>query len=96
MKLTIQEVKEISELARVDLAEDEIIGYQKDFSAVLDHFEKLSELNTDKVEEIGHITGMNDVFRKDKADGFKTENQQLLMDNVLAERDGYIEVKSVF
>lgn len=95
MQLTKEEIQKIAELARIELTEEEVIQRQKDLSNVLGYFEKLSELNTDDVEEIGHITGMTDVYRNDVVEEATDEEKKLMMENVLEENNGYIQVKSI-
>lgn len=95
MQLTKEEVQSIAGLARIELSEEEISDRQKDLSNVLGYFEKLSELNTDNVEEIGHITGMTDVYRSDMVECATDEEKEGMMNNLKDEQDGYIKVKSI-
>lgn len=95
MQLTKEEVQEIADLARIGLTEEEIVERQKDMSNVLGYFEKLAELDTDKVEEIGHITGMNDVYRSDRVEEATEEEKEGMMNNFKDDYDGYIKVQSV-
>lgn len=95
MQLTKEEVQKIAELARIELTEEEIDKRQKDLSNVLDYFDKLSELNTDNVEEIGNMTGMTNIYRNDVVDEATDEEKKGMMENVLEEQDGFIKVKSI-
>lgn len=95
MQLTKEDVQSIAELARIELSDEEIVDRQKDMSNVLGYFDKLSELDTDNVEEIGHITGMTDVFRGDRVDEATKGEKEGMMNNLKDEQDGYIKVKSV-
>jgi aspartyl-tRNA(Asn)/glutamyl-tRNA(Gln) amidotransferase subunit C len=95
MELTQDEIREIALLARVGVSEEEVASYQKDLSAVLAYFEKLQEIPTDDVEEIGHITGMTDIYRDDVVEEMDDLGKKMIMDNVIEEQDGFIKVKSV-
>ena len=95
MKLTKDEVRDIVLLARIGVTDDEIILYQKDLSNVLGYFEKLQEVNTNGVEEIGHITGVTDVYRSDDVIEMDDDGKEKIMDNIPNKRDSYIKVKSV-
>lgn len=95
MELTKEDVKKISELARIGVTDEDITSYQKDLSAVLSYFEKLQEVDTDNVEEIGHITGMTNVYRADRAQEFDAEGKKIIHENMPQSQDGYIKVKSV-
>lgn len=89
MKLTKKQVEETAGLARLKAEK----GFQKDLSAVLDFMEKLNELKTDKVEPIAHITGLENITRKDKAASFK--NKKELLDLAPQKENGCVKVKSV-
>lgn len=96
MSLSINEIKHIAGLARIGLKEDEITKHQEELSVVLDYFKKLEDLDTEKVEPIGHITGMSGVFRDDRAEGCGRETKKMILKNAPGEKDGYFKVKSVF
>lgn len=95
MELTRDEIREIAALARIGVTDEEIDGYQKGLSSVLQYFEKLQELDTDNVEEIGHITGVTNVYRDDEIVDMDAEGKKRIMENVTEQKDGYIKVKSV-
>jgi len=89
------EVQCIAGLARIGLDEKDVEKYQKDFSSILDYFKKLEELDTENVEPIGHITGMQDVFKQDNIDELKDEDLEAILSNAPEIKDGYVKVKSV-
>ncbi|MEN8252264.1 MAG: Asp-tRNA(Asn)/Glu-tRNA(Gln) amidotransferase subunit GatC [Patescibacteria group bacterium] len=95
MELTKDEVRDVAHLARIGVTDEEVEGYQKDMSDVLGFFEKLQEVDTENVEEIGHITGVTDVYREDEVSEMSDEGKQITMDSVPEKKDGYIKVKSV-
>ncbi|NIV31624.1 MAG: Asp-tRNA(Asn)/Glu-tRNA(Gln) amidotransferase subunit GatC, partial [Anaerolineae bacterium] len=49
MKLTREEVQHIAELARLALSDEELALYQEQLSAILEHFERLQELDTELI-----------------------------------------------
>lgn len=93
--LTKEEIQHIAGLARISLREEEIEKYQKDLSAVLDYFAELKKLDTEKIEPIGHITGMSDVFRSDRVEDFGSIGKEDIMKNAPETKDGYVKVKSI-
>jgi aspartyl-tRNA(Asn)/glutamyl-tRNA(Gln) amidotransferase subunit C len=95
MELTKDEVRDVALLARIGVTDEEVDSYQKDMSSILKYFEKLQEVDTEGVEEIGHITGVTDVYRSDKIKEMDEDGRKKIMKNVPEERDGYIKVKSV-
>lgn len=94
--LSKDEVKNIALLARIGIKEDEIAKYQKELSAVLDFFRELETVSTDNVESIGHITGMTDVTREDRAGDFGDAGKGMIKKNFPDSKDGFLKVKSVF
>jgi len=87
------EVKHIAELARIGLSEKEIEKFSTDLSSILDWIEQLKEVDIKNVEAIGHITGMENVMREDRAsDSGNTSGIKRLFPE---EKDGYDRVKSV-
>lgn len=93
--LSREEVKHIASLSRIGIEDKEVEDYQKNLSAILDHFKELEELDTKSIEPIGHITGRDDVSRFDergRKDKFERED---ILKNAPERKDGYIKVKSV-
>lgn len=90
------EIKHIAGLARIGIKEKEIERYQEELSVVLDYFKKLEDLDTEKIKEIGHITGMHSVFREDKSEDCDVEIKKGIIKNSPDEKDNYFKVKSVF
>lgn len=93
--ITKDEIKHIAALARIGIKDEEVEKYQKDLSAILDHFEELQQLNTDNVESIGHITGKSDVSREDKRKEISDEEKESILKNSPERKDNYVKVKSV-
>ena len=93
--LSKEEILNIATLARVGLTDEEVEKYQHDLSEILDYFKKLEELDVSGVEPIGHITGMQDVFRNDKHEDSGSLGKKSIVKNFPEEKDGQIKVKSV-
>jgi len=93
--LSKDEVKSIASLARIGIEDKELEDYQKNLSAILDYFKELQELDTKKVEPIGHITGRNNVSRKDERGEVIKKERENILKNAPERRDNYVKVKSV-
>ena len=93
--LTKEEILHIATLARIGVNEQDVEKYRRDLSEILDYFKKLDEVNVDGIEPIGHITGMENVFRTDRQVDFGDLGKQAIMQNVPERKDGYVKVKSV-
>ncbi len=94
MKLSKKEVEHIAQLARLGINDEEKEKYAGQLSAILDYVEQLNKLNTDKVLPIGHITGAENVIRKDEIKN-KPDREDMLK-NAPSKENGFIKVKSIF
>ncbi len=90
-----EKVQYIATLARIGLNKNEIPKYQKDLSAILNYFEKLKKLDTEKIESIGHITGRFNSEREDEVQNFGNLGREAILKNVPEKKNGFIKVKSV-
>ncbi len=93
--LSKDEVQHIAALARIGLSEEEIEKYRKDLSSILDYFEKLKEIDTEKIEPIGHITGRFNSMREDEREGLDETEREAILKNAPQLKDDYVKVKSV-
>ncbi|HOW60934.1 MAG TPA: Asp-tRNA(Asn)/Glu-tRNA(Gln) amidotransferase subunit GatC [Candidatus Moranbacteria bacterium] len=93
--LTREEILHIATLARIGLDEKDIKKYQNELSEILDYFKKLNELNVEGIEPIGHITGMQNIYRSDINKEFEPLEKERIIKNIPENKDGYIKVKSV-
>jgi aspartyl-tRNA(Asn)/glutamyl-tRNA(Gln) amidotransferase subunit C len=60
------QVLHVARLARLRLSEDEIPRMSRELSTVLDHIEKISELDLEGVEPTSHVIGLENVLRADE------------------------------
>lgn len=81
MSLTREEVLHTAHLSKLTLTEDEVTEYTRELSAVIDHFEGLSEVNTDNVPPTSQTTGLVNVLRADEV----RETSRLPMEKALSE-----------
>ena len=65
MSLSIDEVRKVAKLARLDMSEADLAAMQVQLSAILAYVDQLSALNTDGVEPMAHPLPMQNVFRDD-------------------------------
>ena len=52
-------------LAKLELSDDEKEAAKSDMARMLDHIDKLNELDTTGVEPMSHVFPVNNVFRED-------------------------------
>ena len=65
MPISAADVRHIALLARLQLSAEEESAFAAQLDHILEHFEKLKELNTDLVEPTAHIVDMETPFRDD-------------------------------
>lgn len=94
-KISIKEVEHIAELARIELKEEEKKEFSGQLSDVLGYIEQLNELDTENVESVSRVMGMNNVMREDKVEESDEEMREVIVGNFPAEQDGYVKVKQV-
>ena len=60
------QVLHVARLARLRVTDDEIERMSRDLSTVLDHIEKISELDLDGVPPTSHVIEVENVMRPDE------------------------------
>jgi aspartyl-tRNA(Asn)/glutamyl-tRNA(Gln) amidotransferase subunit C len=61
-----EQVLHVARLARLRLEEDEIDRMSRELSSVLDHIEKISELDLDGVPPTTHVVDVENLLRPDE------------------------------
>ncbi|MFY9493324.1 MAG: Asp-tRNA(Asn)/Glu-tRNA(Gln) amidotransferase subunit GatC [Minisyncoccia bacterium] len=91
-----EEVKKITELARIEIPEDQIEKYQTELSAILDFVGQLSKVDTSGVDPIRQITGLESIFRKDEDRGLVDQQSgHELVQQAPEHKGGYFIVPEV-
>jgi len=93
-KLTEKEVRHVALLARLALTSQEVKKFQQQLSRVLEYVALLNEVKTDKVEPTSQVTGLENVFRKDKRGTTLTQEEAL--SGVKEQHQGRFKVKAIF
>ena len=60
------QVLHVARLARLQLSEEEIERMSGELSGILDHIDKISELDLDDVEPTSHVVEVENVLRADE------------------------------
>ena len=66
MSLTLDQVRWVAHLARLDLGEAELEMMTRQLSAILEYVDQLQKINTDQVEPLAHPLPIHNVFREDE------------------------------
>jgi aspartyl-tRNA(Asn)/glutamyl-tRNA(Gln) amidotransferase subunit C len=93
MSLTLKQVEEIAELARLDLSRGEKERFRDQLSAILDYAERLQQLDTSDVPPTAQVTGLVGVMREDVITASFTQDEALA--NAPRDQDGFFAVPTV-
>lgn len=63
--ITDETIEYVGILAKLDLTDEEREDAKRDMGRMLDHFDKLNELDTTGVEPMSHAFPLQNVFRED-------------------------------
>jgi aspartyl-tRNA(Asn)/glutamyl-tRNA(Gln) amidotransferase subunit C len=94
MSLTLDQVRKVAQLARLDLAEDDLVRMQHQLSAILDYVAQLQQLDTAGVEPLAHPLPVQNVFRDDELAPSLPVDEALK--NAPARSGNYFAVPAVF
>jgi aspartyl-tRNA(Asn)/glutamyl-tRNA(Gln) amidotransferase subunit C len=61
-----QQVLHVAKLARLRIEDDEVEPMSGELSAILDHIERINELDLDDVEPTSHVVEIENVLRADE------------------------------
>lgn len=92
--MTRDEAEHIAKLAKLQLSEDEIETFRKQLSEVLEYIKKLNEVDTSGIDPTNQVTGLRDVFRKDRVE--EPLPQEKALTNAKKTQNGYFMTKAIF
>jgi aspartyl-tRNA(Asn)/glutamyl-tRNA(Gln) amidotransferase subunit C len=87
-----EQVLHVARLARLDLSEQEVERMSGELSGILDHIEKIGELDLDGVPPTTHVVDVANAVRADEPR--PSWPREVLIDAAPAIRDGGFEVPS--
>ena len=70
-------IEHIAQLARLKITNDEVIAYQDQLSKVLNHFQKISQINTEGVEPLVSPSEIEFYAREDRVIKESTAEQMV-------------------
>lgn len=91
-KLTRDDVLKLARLARIDISEEEIEEFSKEFSEILAYVEQLNAVDVSELKPTSQVTGLTNIMRKDEVKDYGYETDDLLK-NVPRVKDEQIQVK---
>ncbi len=94
MSLSLDEVRKVARLARLELTDAELAVMQSQLSAILDYVAQLQQLDTSGVDELAHPLPVTNVFRTDVVQPSLPVNEALA--NAPRRLGDYFAVPAVF
>jgi aspartyl-tRNA(Asn)/glutamyl-tRNA(Gln) amidotransferase subunit C len=77
MAFTLEDVKKVAKLARLELSDADLVTMQQQLAAIISYVDQLGELSTDGVEPLAHPLPVANVFRDDEIGTSLTPNEAL-------------------
>lgn len=92
-EITEEQVRHVGLLSRLSLSDEEVRHFTTDLINILQHVDKLDELDTNGVEPTSHALKLSNVFRDDTVRPSLTNDQA--MANAPSHEDGCFKVPAV-
>lgn len=93
-ELTTNQVKHVARLAGLTLSKKEIAKFQKQLSDILDYVAQLDEVDTSKVEPSSQVTGLENIFRDDRATPSFPQDE--VLSGAKEKHNNFFKIKGIF
>jgi aspartyl-tRNA(Asn)/glutamyl-tRNA(Gln) amidotransferase subunit C len=93
MRITQEEVRRVATLARIELTPEEEVDLVEHFDKLLTYMEKLSLLDTTKVEPTAHAIAVPSPLREDRVTN--SPNTDALLANAPAREGNFFKVPKI-
>ena len=93
MSITLEEVRHVAKLARLDLDEIEMLSLQGELNAVLGHFADIQEIDADSIQPKSHAVTIQNVWAEDVPGA--TLPRQLALANSASSKAGLFLVPAI-
>ncbi len=94
MSLSLDDVRKVAKLARLELPEADLPRMQQQLGAILDYVKQLEQIDTDGVEPLAHPLPVQNVFREAEPAPSRPVGEALR--NAPARAGDYFGVPAVF
>ena len=94
--ITKDVVIKMVKLSKLKVDQKEEKYFTDQFNETLETIEKLNKLDTKKVLETSHETGLKNVFREDRVEKHRMLSQKQALSNAKRTHNGYFVVKAIF
>ena len=94
--ISLEEVKHIADLARIEFSAQELKQLQAELSLILGYIDKLKEVDVTDIEPMSHSVMIKNVLRKDESIEEKKPALKSLVDWAPEKDESFVKVKSIF
>ncbi len=95
MKITVKDVEHVAALARLNLSDQEKKMYTGQFNVILEHINRLNELDLEGVEPTTYVQPMQNVFRSDRQISSEKDLLQEILQEAPDRENGLFKVPPV-
>lgn len=89
MAVDIKTIKDLAELAAINIKEKEIVSYAQELDMIIKYMDSLKNLNTGDTKPMEHILDINNIFREDVITNQNIKDE-LIKNASIVEEDYYI------
>lgn len=96
--MTLEDIKKLADLARIDMSDEEMEGMAKDFDPILAYVGQVQEVSKLGIEDTIHSPEnykLQNIMREDIATNTRGEYTEDIMKNVPDTENGFIKVKQI-
>ena len=94
-KFNKDEIVKIAELSNISLKKGEEEYFAAQFNETISAVDRLNELETKNIKETDHVTGLENVYRKDVVEKIRVLSQTQALSNARRKYKGFFVVKGV-
>lgn len=95
MKIKVKDVEHVAALARLNLSDREKELYTGQFNVILEHIDRLNQLDLEGVEPTTYVQPLQNVFRRDREISSAKELLRAIMQEAPDREDGFFKVPPV-
>ncbi len=96
MALSLEEVKKIAQLARIELSESELAKYSEQLSSVLEYVSQLKEVSEGDANYDYAVEGLYNSTDEDKVRPTDGASRQIILDDMPDKVGDLLKVKPIF
>lgn len=93
MKLTVDQVRHVAQLARLGLSDEELEALSGELSGILEYIDQLSQVDTSSIPPTARVDGLVDVWRRDEV--APSLGQEAALANAPSPDSGFFRVSAM-